>query len=106
MYFRSHPSSVCDLEYCYHFAMFIICPRRKLGWPQSQLTLVELEQSGLGVRMGNIFCGTPMYTDDLALIASSPEGPRVFSGLQAPPHLTGPHQLGMVLLFCSQLCWN
>ena len=35
--------------------------------------LVELEQSGLGVKMGNIFCGAPIYADDLALIASSPE---------------------------------
>ena len=35
--------------------------------------LVELEQSGLGMRMDNIFCGAPMYADDLALIASSPE---------------------------------
>ena len=35
--------------------------------------LVELEQSGLCVRMGNIFCGAPMCADDLTLIASSPE---------------------------------
>jgi len=35
--------------------------------------LVELEHSGLGVRIDNIFCGAPMYADDLTLIASSPE---------------------------------
>ena len=35
--------------------------------------LVQLEQSGFGVRMGNTFCGAPMYADDLTLIASSPE---------------------------------
>ena len=35
--------------------------------------LVELEHSGLGVRMDNIFCGATMYADDLTLIASSPE---------------------------------
>ena len=35
--------------------------------------LVELEHSGLGVRIGSVFCGAPMYADDLALIASSPE---------------------------------
>ena len=35
--------------------------------------LAQLEQSGLGVRMGNTFCGAPMYADDLALIASSLE---------------------------------
>ena len=35
--------------------------------------IVELEHSGLGVRMGNIFYGAPMCADDLTLIASSPE---------------------------------
>ena len=35
--------------------------------------LVELEHSGLGVRIDSIFCGAPMYADDLILIASSPE---------------------------------
>jgi len=34
--------------------------------------LVTLEQSGLGVKIGNVYCGAPMYADDLALIASSP----------------------------------
>jgi len=34
--------------------------------------LVTLEQSGLGVKLGNVYCGAPMYADDLALIASSP----------------------------------
>ena len=33
--------------------------------------LVTLEQSGLGVKIDSVYCGTPMYTDDLALIASS-----------------------------------
>ena len=41
MYFRSHFSDVYDLEYCYHFAMFIICLRRKLEWPQSPLTMMQ-----------------------------------------------------------------
>ena len=31
-------SGVCDLEYYYHFAMFNVYLRRKLGWPQSPLT--------------------------------------------------------------------
>ena len=35
--------------------------------------LVKLEQSDLGVRIGSVFCGAPMYADDLALIAPSPE---------------------------------
>ena len=35
--------------------------------------LVDLENSGLGARVGDIFTGAPMYADDLALIASSPE---------------------------------
>ena len=35
--------------------------------------LVELENSGLGARLGNIYSGAPMYADDLALIATSPE---------------------------------
>ena len=30
--------------------------------------LVELENSGLGARLGNIYTGAPMYADDLALI--------------------------------------
>ena len=33
--------------------------------------LVTLEQSGLGVKIGSVYCGAPMYADDLALIASS-----------------------------------
>ena len=45
MHFRFHFSGVCDLEYYYHFAVFNIHLRRKLGWPQSPLT-------------GYIFCGT------------------------------------------------
>ena len=35
--------------------------------------LVELENSGLGARVGDIFTGASMYADDLALITSSPE---------------------------------
>ena len=35
--------------------------------------LVELENSGLGARLGNIYTAAPMYADDLALIATSPE---------------------------------
>ena len=34
---------------------------------------MELENSGLGARLGNIYTGAPMYADDLALIATSPE---------------------------------
>jgi len=34
--------------------------------------LVTLEQSELGVKIGNVYCCAPMYADDLALIASSP----------------------------------
>jgi len=34
--------------------------------------LVTLEQSGLGVKISNVYCGAPMYADDLPLIASSP----------------------------------
>ena len=35
--------------------------------------LNTLDHSGLGARIGEDFCGTPMYIDDLALVASSPE---------------------------------
>ena len=35
--------------------------------------LNTLEHSGLGARIGGVFCGSPMYADDLALVASSPE---------------------------------
>ena len=34
--------------------------------------LVTLEQLGLGVKISNVYCSASMYTDDLALIASSP----------------------------------
>jgi len=34
--------------------------------------LVTLEQSGLGVKISNVYCSAPMYADDLAPIASSP----------------------------------
>ena len=34
--------------------------------------LVTLEQSGLGFKLGNVYCGAPMYADDLAVVASSP----------------------------------
>ena len=33
--------------------------------------LVTLEQSGLGVKIGSVYCGAPMYADDLALIVFS-----------------------------------
>ena len=33
--------------------------------------LVTMEQSGLGVKIGSVYFGAPMYADDLALIASS-----------------------------------
>ena len=29
--------------------------------------------SGFGVSIDNIYCGVPMYADDLALVAGSPE---------------------------------
>ena len=32
-----------------------------------------LAQSGFGVSVGDVHCGSPMYADDLALVASSPE---------------------------------
>ena len=32
-----------------------------------------LAQSGFGVSVGDVYCGSPMYADDLALVASSPE---------------------------------
>ena len=32
-----------------------------------------LAQSGFGVSVGNVYCGSPMYANDLALVASSPE---------------------------------
>ena len=35
--------------------------------------LSTLELSGLGVRIGEVFYGAPMYANDLALVASSPE---------------------------------
>ena len=35
--------------------------------------LIELQQSKLGAKMGEIYCGAPAYADDLALVASSPE---------------------------------
>ena len=35
--------------------------------------LVELQQSNLGARIGEVYCGAPAYADDLALVASSPE---------------------------------
>ena len=35
--------------------------------------LNTLQLSGLGARIGEVFCGAPMYADDLALVASSPE---------------------------------
>ena len=45
--FRSHFSCVCDLEYYYHFVVFIICLKRKLEWPQSPLTLSPLSNGVL-----------------------------------------------------------
>ena len=35
--------------------------------------LVALEKSGLGVKIGSVYCSAPMYADDLALIVSSAE---------------------------------
>ena len=35
--------------------------------------LNTLQLSGLGARIGEVFCGAAMYGDDLALVASSPE---------------------------------
>ena len=32
-----------------------------------------LAQSGCGVSIGDVYCGSPMYADDLALVASTPE---------------------------------
>ena len=44
MYFISHFSGVCDLDYYYHFATFSICLRRKLGWSQSPLNYLNIVQ--------------------------------------------------------------
>jgi len=35
--------------------------------------LDNLAQSGFGVSIDDFYCGSPMYADDLALVASSPE---------------------------------
>ena len=35
--------------------------------------LDNLAQSGFGVSINDIYCGSPMYADDLTLVASSPE---------------------------------
>ena len=35
--------------------------------------LNTLDHSGLRARIGEVFCGAPMYADNLALVASSPE---------------------------------
>ena len=35
--------------------------------------LNTLDHSGLRARIGEVFCGSPMYADNLALVASSPE---------------------------------
>ena len=36
--------------------------------------LVKLSESGHGVKIGEIYCGSPMFADDLALIDESPAG--------------------------------
>ena len=35
--------------------------------------LNALDHFGLGAKIGEVFCGAPMYADDLALVVSSPE---------------------------------
>ena len=35
--------------------------------------LLKLQSSGFGARVGELVCGSPMYADDLALVASSPK---------------------------------
>ena len=35
--------------------------------------LEEPQQSNLGAKMGEIYCGAPAYANDLALVASTPE---------------------------------
>ena len=52
--------------------------------------LVQLSSSGHGVKIGDIFCGAPMYADDLALISDSE------TGLQ--------HMLDIVSLYAAK--WN
>ena len=34
---------------------------------------MELPLCSPGVRIGEVFCGVPMYADNLALVVSSPE---------------------------------
>ena len=43
--------------------------------------LVVLEKSGLGVKLGSMYCGAPMYADDLALMASSAEELQAMMGI-------------------------
>ena len=48
------------------------------GIPSTSATVVDqlldkLAASGLGAYIDGIFCGAPMYADDLALITSSPD---------------------------------
>ena len=38
----------------------------------------QMSSSGLGVSMEGVYCGAPMYADDLALIASSEQDHRGF----------------------------
>ena len=50
------------------------------------------DHSGLRARIGEVFCGAPMYADYLALVASSPEE------LQA--------MLDIVLHYASKWCYS
>ena len=33
---------------------------------------LEPQISGFGVKVGEVFCGSPMYADDVSMVASSP----------------------------------
>ena len=39
MHFRCHLWGICDLEHCYCIAALNVYFQRKMGWPQSPLTV-------------------------------------------------------------------
>ena len=45
--------------------------------------LDNLAQSGFGVSIDYVYCGSPMYADDLALVPSSPEELQAMLGIVA-----------------------
>jgi len=49
------------------------CPPGSNSIPIIFSWINTLDRSGLGARICEVFCGAPMYADDLPLVASSPE---------------------------------